>query len=350
MSLLCKEPLAVGYALLKKAQRKTSFNARPKFDTMIRMAQKILLSGVKPTGKPHIGNYFGAMKQFVDLQTAYTCYYMIADYHALNLIQNGPEMRTLTEELILDYLAIGLDPERVVIFKQSDVPAHTELTWIFDTITTMPYLMRAHAFKDAEAKNKEISVGTFNYPMLMAADILLYDADVVPVGQDQKQHIEYARDTAEKFNRIFGGTFKLPEPLIYEQVATVPGTDGQKMSKSYGNTIPLFASDEEIAKRVMSIVTDSSGDTPKNVYAIHALIKDKTSLDALYEEKKGKYKDLKEALISDLQAFIGPLRARREACAANPTLVQSVLKKGKEIACTVTEKKMGLVRKNIGVR
>lgn len=241
--------------------------------------KKLLLSGVKPTGLPHIGNYFGAMKQFVDLQDEYQCFCMIADYHALG-IQHPKEMRELTESLILDYLAIGLDPKKVVIFKQSNVSAHTS-SWIFDTITTMPYLMRAHAFKDAEAKDKEISVGTFNYPMLMAADILLYDADVVPVGQDQKQHIEYTRDTAEKFNRLLGETFKLPNPIIYEHVATVPGTDGKKMSKSYENTIPLFAEKDEIAKLVMSIVTDSTAGVPTNVYAIDSLIRDKISLDAL---------------------------------------------------------------------
>jgi len=193
------------------------------------MSKKTLLSGVKPTGKPHIGNYFGAMKQFVDLQAEYESYFMIADYHALNFIQNGEEMRALTHELVLDYLGIGIDPRKAVIFKQSAILEHTELAWIFDTITTVPYLMRAHAYKDAEAKGKEVSVGTFNYPMLMAADILLYDAAVVPVGQDQKQHIEYARDTAEKFNRIFGDTFVVPEPMIVEDVAVVPGTDGQKM-------------------------------------------------------------------------------------------------------------------------
>lgn len=321
------------------------------------MAKKILLSGVQPTGRPHIGNYFGAMKQFVDLQTEYQCFYMIADYHALNHVQNAKEMRELTEGLILDYLAIGLDPKKVTIFKQSDVSAHTELAWIFDTITTMPYLMRAHAFKDAEAKDKEINVGTFNYPMLMAADILLYDADVVPVGQDQKQHIEYTRDTAEKFNRIFGGfdklttgdTFKLPIPIIYENVAVVPGIDGRKMSKSYGNTIPLFASDEDIEKLVMSIVTDSAAGIPTNVYAIHALIKDKASLDALYEEKKGKYKDLKEALITDLKAFIQPLRARREELAHDTEYLKTVLFEGAEKARRVADEKMKKVRMAIGV-
>jgi tryptophanyl-tRNA synthetase len=311
---------------------------------------KILLSGVKPTGRPHIGNYFGAMKQFADLQNSFTPLYMIADYHALNTTQNKVEMRESILGVALDYLAIGLDPQKSVIFKQSDVPVHTELAWIFDTLTTMPYLMRAHAFKDAEAKNKEINVGTFNYPMLMAADILLYDADVVPVGQDQKQHIEITRDVAEKFNRVFGETvFKMPEPLIMESVSVVPGTDGQKMSKSYENTIPLFATREEITKAVMGIVTDSSAGVPHNVYAIHALIKDKTSLDALYAEKAGKYKDLKEALIEDLDAFIAPLRAKREALAQDEQSVISILTEGGKKARSIAEEKMKQVREVIGV-
>ncbi len=169
------------------------------------MSKPVLLTGVKPTGDLHIGNYFGALKPAVDLLTTgkYAAYIFLADYHTLNFIQDADEMRRLSCECILAYLACGLDPSAVTIFKQSEVPAHTELCWIFDTITTMPYLARAHAYKDAEAKGKEVSVGTFNYPMLMAADILLYDADAVPVGADQKQHVEYARDTAEKFNRVF---------------------------------------------------------------------------------------------------------------------------------------------------
>lgn len=312
-------------------------------------SKKILLSGVKPTGRPHIGNYFGMMKQCADLQDQYESYVFIPDYHALNHIQNASEMRELTANVVLDLLAIGVDPKKAVIFKQSDVSEHTELCWIFDSITTMPYLMRAHAFKDAEAKNKEIVVGTFNYPLLMAADILLYDTDVVPVGQDQKQHVEIARDTAEKFNRIFGDTFKLPEPLILENVKTVPGIDGQKMSKSYGNTIPLFATDDEIKKLVMSIVTDSSTGVPQNVYAIHALFRDKASLDALYEEKKGKYKELKEALIADMIAFISPIRARRAELAKDTSLVAKILSAGAARAKAVASAKMEVVRKAIGV-
>ncbi len=308
-----------------------------------------LLSGQKPTGTPHIGNYFGALKQWVDLQNADTheCFFMIADNHALNFIQDADEMREHTYELLRTLLAIGIDPSKVTIFKQSDVLEHTELTWIFNTITTMPYLMRAHAFKDAEAKNSEISVGTFDYPLLMAADILLYDTKLVPVGQDQKQHIEYARDTAEKFNRIFGETFVLPEPYILPEVAIVPGTDGQKMSKSYGNTIPLFATRDEIEKAVMSIVTDSTGEIPENVYAIHALIKDKASLDSLYEEHKGKYKALKDALIEDLDAYISPMRQRYLALTSEAEF-KEILETGAKLARDLAKAKMSVVRKAIG--
>ncbi len=322
--------------------------------------QKTLLSGVKPTGRPHIGNYFGAMKQFVDLQNSPTFsaknarkYFMLADYHTLNFIQDAKTMRANTLDLAIDYLAIGLDPKQSIIFKQSDIPAHTELTWIFDSITTMPYLMRAHAFKDAEAKNKEINVGTFNYPMLMAADILLYDVDTVPVGQDQKQHVEYARDTAQKFNHIFKtDTFKLPEPLIMEAVATVPGTDGRKMSKSYGNTIPLFASREEITKSVMSIVTDSgdnSSGIPTNVYAIHRLLKSEAELKPLYDAHKGKYKALKEALIEDLDVLIKPMRERRAVLAADMTHVLKVLEDGARQANEQAQTRLISAKQAVGV-
>lgn len=311
--------------------------------------KKILLSGVKPTGTAHIGNYFGAMKQWLDLQAEYDCYFSIVDYHALNLIQDSDTMRENTRNLLLDFLAIGIDPKKSVIFKQSDVSAHTELTWIFDAITTMPYLMRAHAFKDAEAKDKEINVGTFNYPMLMAADILLYDTDVVPVGQDQKQHIEYTRDTAQKFNNIFGETFKLPEPIILDSVAIVPGTDGRKMSKSYGNTIPLFATRDEITKAVMSIVTDSGSDIPTNVYNIHKLVRSEADLKVIYDENKGKYKILKEKLIEDLDAFIKPMRDKRAEIANNSELIKSVLADGAIRAKEKADAKLLTVKKNIGV-
>lgn len=315
-------------------------------------SRPILVSGVKPTGELHIGNYFGAMRQFVELTGAGKCrpFIFVADYHALNSVQDAEEMQKRIREVVMAYLAIGLDPKDVVFFKQSDVPAHTELCWIFDTITTMPYLMRAHAYKDAEAKNKEISVGTFNYPLLMAADILLYDATIVPVGADQKQHIEYARDTAEKFNRIFKTeTFKLPEPYIMSDVATVPGIDGQKMSKSYGNVIPLFASRDELTKRVMSIVTDSSGGRPENVYAMHKLVRSEHELEKIYAEHAGSYKTLKEILIQDLDRYLAPIRAKYESLQSDPSIVEEVLARGKHEARAVSEAKMAQVRSAIGV-
>ncbi len=314
------------------------------------MSKKVFLSGVQPSGRPHIGNYFGAMKQFVDLQGEHDGYVFIADYHALHSLRNPKEMNENIKNVLLDYLAIGLDPKKVTFFKQSDISEHTELAWIFDTITTMPYLMRAHAFKDAQAKDKEIDVGTFNYPVLMAADILLYGPDLVPVGADQKQHVEIARDIAEKFNHAYGETFKLPNPMILKNMAVVPGTDGRKMSKSYNNTIPLFAEYEEIKKAVMSIVTDSGEGIPKNVYAIHNLLRPATELLPIYESKAGKYKELKEMLIEDLEKFIAPLRERRKEFSKDIPKVLAILKAGGEKAKKVASKKMDEVREKIGVK
>jgi tryptophanyl-tRNA synthetase len=290
------------------------------------------------------------MKQLLDQQEEFDVYALIVDYHAMKSVKDPKGMKENIIDVVLDYLALGLDPKKVTLFKQSDISEHTELCWIFDTITTMPYLMRAHAFKDAQAKNKEIDVGTFNYPMLMAADILLYDTDIVPVGQDQKQHIEIARDTAEKFNNTFGDTFKLPDAMIMKEVAVVPGTDGRKMSKSYGNTIPLFAEYEEIKKIVMSIVTDSSEGIPKNVYAIHCLLRPVSELLPIYESKKGKYKELKELLIEDLEKFIAPLRQRRKEFEKDTPKALAILKIGGEKAKKVAEAKMDKVREKIGVK
>lgn len=307
------------------------------------------MSGIQSSGRLHIGNYFGALKQFVDLSHTHECYIMIADYHALHSLQDAKEMKENIINILLDYLAIGLDPKKVTLFKQSDVSEHTELAWIFDTIITMPYLMRAHAYKDAEAKNKEIDVGTFNYPVLMAADILLYSPDVVPVGADQKQHVEIARDIAQKFNNIYGETFKIPEPMILGDVAIVPGTDGRKMSKSYANTIPLFASSEEIRKCVMSIVTDSGSGIPENVYAIHKLFRPASELLPLYEAKAGKYKELKEMLVEDLESFIAPIRDKRKVFEKNLDDALEILKEGNAKAKVVASKKMAEIRKKIGV-
>lgn len=319
--------------------------------------KKTLLSGVKPTGQVHLGNYFGAMRQFVDLQHDYRTFIFIANYHALTSVSDGERLRQLTLDLALDYLAIGIDPNKATLFLQSDVPAVAELAWVFNTLTTVPYLMRAHAYKDAEAKQKEVNVGLFDYPVLMAADILMYGADVVPVGADQKQHIEITRDIAQKFNRVFGDTFAMPEPLILETVKTVPGTDGRKMSKSYGNTIGLFASDDEIKKAVMSIPTDSKGvDEPKDpatckVFALHELVseRDLSDLRSRYLEGGIGYKESKEILIENIRTFIAPLRTRREELARDPERVLEILRVGGETARGEAEKTMTAVRKKIGL-
>lgn len=311
--------------------------------------RKILVSGLQPTGRPHIGNYFGAMRQFVELQHQYKSYIFIADLHALTTVQDRETLEENTAAVLLDYMAIGLDPKEVVIFKQSDVPEVAELAWIFNCITTVPYLERAHAYKDAVASGKkEATVGLFDYPLLMAADILIHDADVVPVGQDQKQHIEITRDTAEKFNRVFGETFKLPKPLILDKVATVPGTDGRKMSKSYGNTIPLFASDEEIEKIVMSIVTDSkSPEEPKdpetdNVFALHKLFTEGPEFEDLkerYEAGGIGYKESKDLLVRNIIKALTPMRERRQALEEDKKAVLEVLKEGGNEASASIEKK-----------
>ncbi len=319
--------------------------------------KKILLSGVKPTGTSHIGNYFGAMKQFVDFQDDYRQFIFIANYHALTSVSDGALLQKLTLDLVIDYLAIGVNPKKTTIFLQSDVPVVMELAWIFNTITTMPYLERAHAYKDAEAKNHEVNVGLFDYPILMAADILIYAADVVPVGLDQKQHIEIARDTAQKFNRIFGDTFKVPEPMILEEVKTIIGTDGRKMSKSYGNVIGLFASDEDIKKAVMSISTDSKGvEEPKDpstckVFAFHELLKSPNFEDVRARYLAGGigYKESKDILVENLRVFIAPMRARREEIARNPKAVLRILKEGGEVARAEAQKKMQEVREKVGL-
>lgn len=319
--------------------------------------KKTLLSAVKATGTVHIGNYFGAMRQFVDRQDDYRQFIFIANYHSLTSVSDGALLQKLTLELAMDYLAIGIDPKKTTLFLQSDVPEVTELAWIFNTITTVPYLMRAHAFKDAEAKNKEVNVGLFDYPILMAADILIYGADIVPVGQDQKQHIEIARDTAQKFNRTFGDTFKVPEPLILEEVQTIIGTDGRKMSKSYGNGIGLFASDEEIRKAVMSIPTDSKGvDEPKDpetckVFYFHKLMsgKDLESVRARYIAGGIGYKESKDILFENMRAFIAPLRVRREEVARDPEAVIKILRDGGVVARAEAQKMMKIVREKAGL-
>lgn len=309
--------------------------------------KKRLLTGLQSSGQLHIGNYFGALKPFVDTYQDYESFLMVADYHALTSTKNPTELRENIFNVVRDYLAAGVDPTKATIFQQSRVQEHTELAWILDCLVTVPFLELGHAYKDKVAKGLEANVGLFTYPMLMAADIILYDTDVVPVGADQKQHVEYAREAAAKFNLAFGDTFKEPKEMILDSVAIVPGTDGKKMSKSYGNTIPLFGTKDEIAKAVMSIVTDSSGERPENVYAMHKLFKTESELAPLYETNKGSYKTLKEALIEDIETVVAPMRTKRESI--TDADIVKVIEEGSEKARAAAAAKMQDVRKKIGV-
>ncbi len=310
--------------------------------------KKRLFTGLQPSGQLHIGNYFGALKPFVELYGGYESFLCAVDYHALTTIRNPKQLSQNIQQIVGDYIAAGVNPSRAVIFKQSDVSAHTELAWIFNCLVTVSFLELGHAYKDAAGKGKEATAGLFTYPTLMAADIVLYDTDIVPVGEDQRQHLEYTREIAAKFNNTFGQTFKEPKEYILKEVAVVPGTDGRKMSKSYGNTIPLFGTKDEIAKAVMSIVTDSAGERPENVYAIHKLLKAEDELAPLYTKNAGNYKVLKEALIEDLETLIAPMREKR--LAISDADVAKVLAEGGEKARTIADKKMETVRQKIGVR
>src|SRR3989338_5874008 len=306
-----------------------------------------LLTGLQPSGTLHIGNYFGALKPFVDMYEKYDSFLFIPDYHALTSLREPEVLRQNIVSAVKDYLAVWVNPKRATIYQQSNLSEHTELAWIFDCLVSVPFLMQGHAYKDKVAKGLEPNAGLFTYPMLMAADILLYDTDIVPVGEDQRQHIEYAREAAAKFNSAFGETFKEPTEMILRDVGVIPGTDGKKMSKSYGNTIPPFGTKDEIAKAVMSIVTDSAAESPVNVYAIHALFRDRDYLSDLYKTNKGKYKVLKEALIEDIEALVGPMRARRDAISDDD--VKRVLKDGGAKARALASAKMADVRQKVGV-
>ncbi len=306
-----------------------------------------LLTGLQPSGTLHLGNYFGSLKPFVDTYRDYDSFLLVVDYHALTTLRDGAALRQHTIDIVKDYLAAGVDPAHALVFKQSDVPQHTELAWILECLVSVPFLQQAHAYKDKVAKGLEANAGLFNYPMLMAADILLYDVDVVPVGKDQQQHIEYAREAAGKFNNAYGETFTAPQERITDGVGTVVGTDGQKMSKSYNNTIPLFGSTDDIHAAVMGIVTDSTGDRPEHVYALHRLLKSEDELKPLYEQHAGQYKALKEALAADIDALVAPMReARAQITDAD---VRALLTEHGTRARECAEAKMADVRAKIGV-
>lgn len=315
-----------------------------------------LVTGIKPTGDIHVGNYFGAMQQLLSLQEGYDPYIFVADFHALNQVQNAKELGDASLEIAKAYLAVGLDPEKVTLFRQSDVPQHAELCWIFNTFTPMATLELAHAYKDALANNKPANVGLFDYPILMAADILMYDAKIVPVGNDQRQHIEIAREVARDFNRIFGETFVEPKERIQNDVAVVPGTDGRKMSKSYKNTIGLFDSEEATKKAAMSVVTDSrAADEPKdpdtcNIFALHRLFSTAMlpEIDRRYREGTISYKESKELLAENINAFLRPIREKKRELDENPAYVLDILARGAAKAGKLARAKMNDVRTKTG--
>jgi tryptophanyl-tRNA synthetase len=312
----------------------------------------VVLSGIQPSGNLHLGNYFGAVQQYLEfINKGYQCYYFLANYHALTSLRDRDRLLELTRSAALDYLALGLDPDRCAIYLQSDMPEVCELQWILTTVTPMGLLERAHAYKDKVAQGIPSDHGLFAYPVLQAADILIVQANFVPVGQDQKQHIEITRDIAQYFNTSYGEVLTLPEPYIPESVAIVPGRDGRKMSKSYNNTIELFASEKELKKQIWSIVTDSATvaepkDPEKS--ALYAILK----LFCTDEEKAHwadrfragglGYGEVKQAIWDRFMALLSPARAHRKELEKNLDYVEEVLRRGAEQARTVG---LGLVKK-----
>ncbi len=317
-----------------------------------------ILSGIQPSGTPHLGNYFGMMKPAIELQERGEAYYFIADFHALTTVQNAAALRANVRELALDFLACGLDPARSVFFRQSDVPQVAELAWILSTVTPMGLLERCHSFKDKTSRGIAPSHGLFAYPVLMAADILIYDSDIVPVGRDQKQHLEVTRDIAIKMNETYGEIFKLPEPAIQESTAVVPGLDGAKMSKSYHNTIDLFAPENVLRKKIMGIKTDSTPvEAPKPVegsviLALHKLVASEADHRAMENDFLNGgvgYGDLKKRLFVAVWDYFAPFRARRAELESDPGHVDRVLADGAGKAAAVADAVMHRVRKAVGI-
>lgn len=318
-----------------------------------------VLSGVQPSGTLHIGNYFGMMKPAIALQEQGEAFLFIANYHALTSVHEGGLLREMTRDVALDFLACGIDPERTAFYRQSDVPQVHELAWLLSVLTPMGLLERCHSFKDKTARGIAASHGLFAYPVLMAADILAVNATVVPVGRDQKQHVEVTRDLAMRFNHVFGvEVFVLPEPSIQETVAVVPGIDGQKMSKSYNNTIEIFGSGKPLKKRIMKVVTDSKElDDPKdpegcNVFALYKLFADAEQQAELAERYRAGgmgYGHAKTALWELMEAYFEPMRERRLALEKDPDFVEDVLRTGAKRASAVAEDVLGRAREAVGL-
>ncbi|HZJ16199.1 MAG TPA: tryptophan--tRNA ligase [Chthoniobacteraceae bacterium] len=317
-----------------------------------------ILSGIKPTGVPHLGNYFGMMKPAIEWQERGEAFYFIADYHALTTVHDPQALRTYSRGVALDFLACGLDPKRAVLFRQSDVPEHTELAWLLTCVTPMPMLENAHAYKDHVAKEKTVSHGLFAYPVLMAADILIYDSNVVPVGRDQKQHVEMTRDIAAKLNALYGNVVVIPEASILPTVATIPGLDGQKMSKSYDNTVALFEDEKALRKKIMRIVTDStpveapkdpSASTIVGLYKLVAGDSDVARMEAEFRAGGVGYGEFKKQLFAALWEYFAAARARRAELERDVEYVDRVLREGAGRARAVAEQTMSRVRKAVGL-
>lgn len=335
-------------------------------------AHRRALTGIKPTGTPHWGNYFGMIRPALELaEVTQEAFYFIADYHALTTVRDRVALRRDSLEIAAVYLACGLDPDRIVLFRQSDVPEVCELSWILSCVTGIGLVERAHAYKDARAQGKDVNFGVVTYPVLMAADILLYDTEIVPVGKDQVQHLEMARDMAGYFNQQFlgetgydeqgrwdGKGLRRPESLVRETTATVPGTDGQKMSKSYDNVVPIFASKAEMKKRIMSIVTDSTPlEAPKdpttcNVFALYRLIASPAECEALAARYRGGnfgYGHAKLALLDKALEVFGPMQERYDAFIADPAALEAILLRGATRARAVATPVIERVRAAVGL-
>jgi tryptophanyl-tRNA synthetase len=318
-----------------------------------------ILSGIQPTGLPHLGNYFGMMKAAIELQEKGDALYFIADLHALTTVRDPVALRRNSREVATDFLACGLDPAKACLFRQSDISCIPELAWILSTVTPMGLLERCHSYKDKLAKGLHASLGLFSYPVLMAADILAYESDVVPVGKDQKQHLEVTRDIAVKINELYGEIFKLPEPMIRDESSAIPGTDGAKMSKSYGNTVELFPEEAALRKKIMAIQTDSTPvESPKplegsailGIYRHVASPSDYAAMEADFLAGGIGYGDFKKRLLAAVRDYFAPMRLRREQFASDPGEIDRILAKGAAQASEIAAPVMDRLRKAIGLR
>jgi tryptophanyl-tRNA synthetase len=317
-----------------------------------------ILSGIQPSGTLHLGNYFGMMKPAIELQEKGEALYFIADLHALTTVRDPKALSTYIQDVAIDFLACGLDPAKACFFRQSDVPAVTELAWILSTLTPMGLLERCHSYKDKTAKGIAPTHGLFAYPVLMAADILIYESDLVPVGKDQKQHLEVTRDLVIKFNESYGETLKMPAPSIQESTAVVPGLNGEKMSKSYNNTIGLFEEEKAMKKKIMGIKTDSSPvESPKStenstilgLYKLVAEPADYLRMESEFQNGGIGYGDFKKRLFEAVFEYFAPMRQRRAELAADPDYVAGVLRASAEKANAIAAKTMTKVRAAIGL-